>query len=546
MLPFSSLSQKLFLGYLVATAALIALLLWLSQSDLPWLTRLILAIVMISLVFFVLHLLFMRYFLRPIQQLIKTAAAHAEDPSADIRAHKTSGDELGDLVDTFNDMLDQIQSREEMIVTERDRTAHALQASDNHARITDAANEELEQEVALRKRVENQLTEVQQFLTAIIDFMPSALITIDERLIIGQWNKEATRISGTDPAAAIGQLLPTAFPLLADRLDWIKDVWRDEETQTLHNLKQHDGKQIRHYDIVIYSLKNSRRPSAVIRIDDISEDIQLEEAIIQTEKMMSLGGMAAGLAHEINNPISAILQNVQNIERRIDPELDANRRQAQASKLSLPALADYLEERKIMSFLNHISESGLRASQLVENMLQFSRVSSTSLQPCLIIDVLEKAVSIAATDNQLSDLRESFSLNFEQFYEAPETQVLGVFTELEQVILNLIKNATQAINERRLKRRDINEGLISLQQEIRYGRCLVTVSDNGIGMTAATQKQIFEPFFTTKAVGSGTGLGLSVSYFIINSHHGGQLEVSSEYGSGSVFEISLPLYFEDA
>jgi signal transduction histidine kinase len=255
--------------------------------------------------------------------------------------------------------------------------------------------------------------------------------------------------------------------------------------------------------------------------------------------------MAAGMAHEINNPISAIVQNVQNIQRRIDPGLPANQEKAAKHEIDLNAMNAYLKDRRILSFLDHISSSGLRASNLVQNMLQFSRASDLSLHPCLIVEVLEKAINIALTDEQLHDVKGLFELNFDQDFRAPEAVVSGVFSELEQVILNLIKNAAFAIHERRLTLNDIDEGIINIRQTIEDNRCIISVSDNGIGMSSDTRKKIFEPFFTTKEVGSGTGLGLSVSYFIINSHHRGQMTADSKFGTGTEFVISLPLNQEE-
>jgi signal transduction histidine kinase len=114
-------------------------------------------------------------------------------------------------------------------------------------------------------------------------------------------------------------------------------------------------------------------------------------------------------------------------------------------------------------------------------------------------------------------------------------------TELEQVLLNLLKNAAQAIRERFDTLNDIDEGIIQIRQYIEGSRCVIEVSDNGIGMDEPTRKRIFEPFFTTKDVGVGTGLGLSVSFFIITTHHHGRLQVESTVGKGARFILSLPL-----
>jgi len=542
MIQFNSLSHRLFFGYITATASLIIFLISLDQATgLSLFSQIFFTIIAISFVFLILHLFFYRNFLRPVHHLIQITRELATSNNSQIRAQKLNEDELGDLVDAFNEMINQIQLREEIIISERDRVAIALEQADDYAQMTLATNKKLEFEVQVRKRIESKLTEFQQFLNSIINSMPSSLIAIDQTLTITQWNHEATSISGTSSSDAVGSKIQDAFPLLARHTQWIENVWQQNQTRTLHNIEQLIGEQIRHFDIVVYPLKNTTAPSAVVRIDDITDKYHMEEAIVQSEKVMSLGGMAAGMAHEINNPISAIVQNVQNIQRRIDPNLELNQSQAKDSDINLEQLNHYLRERKIISFLSNISQSGLRASKLVSNMLQFSRGNDLSLQPCLIIEVLEKAINIAITDDHLHDFKDNFELNFDQDFKAPDSVVNGVFTELEQVLLNLIKNAAYAINERKLTLNDLDEGVINIHQFVRGNTCVITVSDNGIGMNAQTRKHIFEPFFTTKEVGTGTGLGLSVSYFIISSHHKGQMQVESEFGSGTVFEVSLPL-----
>jgi PAS domain S-box-containing protein len=545
MIQFTSLSQRLFFGYISATISLIVFLALLEQSDFEALAQFLLSVFALSLVFLVLHLFFYRNFLRPVHHLIQIAKELASNNNSQLRAHKLNDDELGEMVDSFNEMINQIQLREEIIISERDRVAIALEQADDYAQVTLATNKKLELEVQVRKRIESKLTEFQRFLNSIIDSMPSALIAIDEDLIVTQWNQEATVLSGTLSEDAIGSYAYDAFNLLANHTDWIKAVWQENRTRTIHNVEKYIEEQPRHFDIIVYPLKNTNIPSAVIRIDDVTEKIHMEEAIVQSDKVLSLGGMAAGMAHEINNPISAIIQNAQNIERRLATNLDVNVAQAEKSNIDLGALNHYLKERRILSFLTNITQSGLRASNLVSNMLQFSRANDLSMQPCLVIEVLEKAINIAITDDQLHNFKGNFELNFDQDFQAPEAMVLGVFTELEQVLLNLIKNASFAISERKLSSNDIDEGVINIHQFIRNDQCIISVGDNGIGMHSSTRKKIFEPFFTTKDVGSGTGLGLSVSFFIISSHHKGQMQVDSEYGTGTVFEISLPLIKED-
>lgn len=542
MFKFSSLSQKFLFGYVLATAGLILNFIILGQAkNLSMLAATIGSIGVISIIFLILHLYLHRNFIKPVHDLIQVTKDHASNTNSQLRARKLNDDELGDLVETFNEMINQIQLREEIIISERDRVAIALEQADNYAEVTQSTNKKLALEVQVRLGIEAELTEVQQFLNSVINSNPSALIAIDESLTIKLWNHAATELSGVDASQASGSKLADSMPLLREHMDWIQKVWGASATRIRKKAELQSGEHTRSLELVVYPLKNTRQLAAVIRIDDVTDKIRMEEAIVQSDKIMSLGGMAAGMAHEINNPVSAIVQNVQNIQRRIRTDLEANQNLARDIGIHLDQLNAYLDQRKITSFLKNISDSGLRASELVANMLQFSRANDLSLQPCRVIEVLEKAISIASTNDLLHDFKDTIELNFDQNFHEPDAHVRGVFTELEQVILNLIKNSTYAIHQRKLTWNDIDEGVISINQFTRDDQCIIQVSDNGIGMSTDTKRHVFEPFFTTKDVGAGTGLGMSVSYFIITSHHKGTMHVESELGHGATFEIALPL-----
>jgi PAS domain S-box-containing protein len=542
MIKLTSLRQRFLFGYILAIASLILHFFILSQAkNLSIATTTIGSIVVISTIFLVLHLYLHRNFIKPVRHLIQVTKDHTSNTHSKLRARKTNNDELGDLVDTFNEMIDQIQLREEIIISERDRVAIALEQADSYAEETQNTNKKLALEVQVRKGIEAELTEVQQFLNSVINSNPSALIAIDENLTIKLWNYSASQLGGITAEEASNCKLNDALPLLNDHIDWIQEVWKTNATRITRKAEIHQDNKTRSLELIVYPLRNTRQLAAVILIDDVTEKIKMEEAIVQSDKIMSLGGMAAGMAHEINNPISAIVQNVQNIQRRIRTDLQANQSLACEIGIHLDQLNAYLEQRKITAFLKNISESGLRASKLVTNMLQFSRAADLSLQPCRIIEVLEKAINIATTNDLLHDFKDTIVLNFDQNFKSSDAYVRGVFTELEQVILNLIKNSTYAIHQRKLTLNDIDEGIIRIHQFNRGGYCIIQVSDNGIGMSAETRRHVFEPFFTTKDVGAGTGLGMSVSYFIISSHHNGTMHVESELGHGATFEIALPL-----
>jgi signal transduction histidine kinase len=289
-------------------------------------------------------------------------------------------------------------------------------------------------------------------------------------------------------------------------------------------------------DISIYPLVGDVS-GAVIRVDDVTERVRIEEMMIQSEKMLSVGGLAAGMAHEINNPLAGILQNIQVIENRIKVDLPANRDAAAACGTSIEAVTHYLTERKVYDIIGRIKESGKRAAKIVENMLNFSRKSNRKFEAQDMAELVEGCIELAA-----NDYRADQNINFKQIkiireYADSLPYVSCEKSQIQQVILNLLKNGAQAMASSRENQLP-PQFIIRLQPESEFFR--IEIEDNGPGVAPGLAKRIFEPFFTTKPIGVGTGLGLSVSYFIVTENYGGALSVETANSGGARFILRLP------
>ncbi|WP_320170893.1 cache domain-containing protein [Maridesulfovibrio sp.] len=275
----------------------------------------------------------------------------------------------------------------------------------------------------------------------------------------------------------------------------------------------------------------------LIVMRDVTERKKMNKTMIQTEKMMSIGGLAAGMAHEINNPLGVIMQVTQNIIRRTSPTLKSNLPIAEQCNIDLDNLRNYMDKRGITGYLRSIQESGQRAASIVRSMLDFSRRSNSSKSYSDIEAVIESAISLASNDYNLKKQYDFKKIKIIRDYSSPP---IFNFTEMEisQVILNLIKNAAQALSEENNLQKipTITIRTSTDRQSVR-----VEIEDNGPGIPAERLKRIFEPFYTTKSPGSGTGLGLSVSYFIITQNHGGTITADSNPGEGTKFTITLPM-----
>ncbi len=274
-----------------------------------------------------------------------------------------------------------------------------------------------------------------------------------------------------------------------------------------------------------------------IVINDLTEKKQSEQLLIQTEKMMTVGGLAAGMAHEINNPLGVILQGVQLTLNRLSSENNENRKTAEKRDTDLEKIRDYLEDRNIFKYLHGIRDAGMRASAIITNMLNFSRRTKARKKPADLHAIIEKAIDIASQDYNLEKKYDFRNITINRKYDNNLEKVPCIETEIEQVILNLLTNSSQAMAE-------INEWgyrpVIDITSFNEDSYTVIEITDNGPGMTKEVLNHIFEPFYTTKDVGTGTGLGLSVSYFIVTNNHNGIFTAKSEPGNGACFIIKLP------
>jgi len=192
----------------------------------------------------------------------------------------------------------------------------------------------------------------------------------------------------------------------------------------------------------------------------------------------------------------------------------------------------------VPQLLDGIQQAGARAAKIVSHMLSFSRRSNRQLTPCDLPALIDQAVEIASNDFDLTIGFDFKGQNIIRQFDPQLGPVPATANELEQVLLNLLKNAAQAIHQRE---DDREPGRIILRTRLNPPWAEIQVEDNGIGMPESVRKRTFEPFFTTKEIGQGTGLGLSVSYFIITNNHKGQMEVHSTPGQGTCFTLRLPL-----
>ena len=247
--------------------------------------------------------------------------------------------------------------------------------------------------------------------------------------------------------------------------------------------------------------KNGARLGRLILLDDITQRVRLEEQMVQTEKLTSLGLLAAGVAHEVNTPLAVISNYIQMLAKQIP--------------------ADDPRQKTI----ERIVKQTFRASEIVNNLLNFSRTGAAEFVEVNLNSVLEETLTLVQHPFKTAQV------NVIKNYTEQLPPVLGSITRLQQVFLNLFMNARDAMP---------SGGMLEVRTGAHNGSVAVEVTDTGSGIPAENLHRIFDPFFTTKATGRGTGLGLSVSYGIIKEH-AGKVDVRSTPGKGTSFRLEFPV-----
>ncbi|WP_051327080.1 cache domain-containing protein [Desulfatibacillum aliphaticivorans] len=400
-------------------------------------------------------------------------------------------------------------------------------------------NRLLVNEVHIRQNSEKELRTLKNYLGDIINSMPSVLIGVDGTGKVTQWNQHAEKVTGVKEEEALGRDLKKVYP--ADSALWekISDSIHNREIVQHREKKFQGDNQFEYEDFTIYPLISEGMEGAVIRVDNVTSKVQLEELVVQSEKMLSVGGLAAGMAHEINNPLAGMMQMAEVVSTRLTgKDVPANRQAAERAGTTMEAIHQFMEDRGIPKMIEAIQSSGVRAAKIVENMLSFARKGSAQTTHEDLAELLDSTLELALTDYDLKKRYDFRSIKILKEYDPGVPPVPCDRPQIQQVLLNVLQNAAYAMQDAQDSGK---QPKIILRLSKQGGMACVEIQDNGPGMDEAVCKRVFEPFFTTKPTGIGTGLGLSVSYFIITEAHQGRMEVSSQPGLGARFTIRLPL-----
>ena len=272
--------------------------------------------------------------------------------------------------------------------------------------------------------------------------------------------------------------------------------------------------------------------------------IELQHAqlqLLQAEKMASLGTLVAGVAHEINNPTNAVYVTVYNLQNNISDlkEFVSDLSGDDADEEITQIFDRYFD--KMDKNINNIKEVSVRIKTIIQDLHTFSRLDGKNQKKANVVNGIRSTLSLVKTRHQ------SYVEFIEDFQVEPQVKCWA--TQLNQVFMNIITNACQAIEFKQKNKEKTSEatllqeqarGSLKIHTQLQGEKLLIQFQDTGCGMSDDVQSKIFDPFFTTKGVGEGTGLGMSISYNIIEKHQG-SITVESQLDKGTTVNILLPL-----
>src|SRR6266403_1800071 len=345
-----------------------------------------------------------------------------------------------------------------------------------------------------------EIARLKDFSENIVESLNVGVLAVDLDGIVESWNTRMEQLFGVPRQEAVGAKLDSLLP--SDLAAEITARGDGEQITGIYKQRlQHQGKLLTmNVSITPLVSKSGERIGRLLLFDDVTQRERLEEQMTQTEKLTSLGLLAAGVAHEVNTPLAVISNYIQMLAKQM-PEGDPRH-----------------------AIIEKIVKQTFRASEIVNNLLNFSRTGAGELANVDVNKVVEETLSLVAHPLKTSQIQVVKNLGDSL------PSVRGSANKLQQVFLNLFLNARDAMP---------SGGMLEVKTAAHHGSVEIEIVDTGAGIPREHIHKIFDPFFTTKATGRGTGLGLSVSYGIIKEH-AGKIDVRSMPGKGTSFHVEFP------
>jgi two-component system NtrC family sensor kinase len=407
---------------------------------------------------------------------------------------------------------------------------------------------------AMEKTVKERtlkLQEAHQESERVLSAISSLLIGVDAKGTINRWNETASNVFGIAAEAALGEKL-TQLDIQWANPNSITEMLSPNSSNTIQVREivfENQHGESRTIGSSFYTVFNEGEwDGHLILGGDITNEKNLGIQLQQSQKMESVGQLAAGVAHEINTPMQYIGDNVRYVSKTFDrllpilellPAIAAGDVTDKQLADIQTALNETVKLSKFKTWLEQIPEAlgdsieGVEAvSKIVAAMKEFSHPGSDQKCHVSMNQVLDSTITVAKNEWK-------YVADIETDYEEDLNLIDGLRAELNQAFLNIVMNAAHAIGDR-VEAGDYSKGKIKLTTRSAEDGIEVSIQDNGGGIPESARDRVFDPFFTTKAVGKGTGQGLSIAYSVIAKQHGGQLRFEVEEGVGTTFLIKIP------
>src|SRR5689334_13686794 len=406
---------------------------------------------------------------------------------------------------------------EECGETERRLIDAAAQQTSLAAHICSLYQAARDTSLSLAREVERRTAESEaqkRFIEAIVDSLPLSLYAIDRQYRVAAWNRNRELGELGIPRGSV--LGKNVFEVLTRQpRDMLEEeferVFESGEIERIEQETPSPKGDIRHWVISKIPMwaDNTGEVSHVITVgEEVTDRVEANRAIARAEKLAAVGRLAAGVVHEINNPLATISACAESLEARVN----------EGAFEGSPELEDLRE------YLGLIRSEAFRCKSITMGLLDFSRTRTSDHVTINLADVIQSAVRL------LSHQKRSPFVEFKTEIADDLLPVSGDPGQLQQAVIALATNALDAMGD---------SGTLMIVSRNEGDKVVVEVSDTGVGIPLENLPKIFEPFFTTKEIGRGTGLGLAVCYGIL-TEHGGSLDVQSTVGTGTTFTIILP------
>lgn len=432
--------------------------------------NLVLSTLLIALFVSTISVIFTLLFSRPIEK-IERGVRSVADGNLSSRISVSTNDEIGSLALSFNEMAQKLQMQT------------------------------------------NELLEEKKRLDIVVSGMGMGLVLIDESFRVRWMNRTITEWFG-DSGDLMGSVCSEAFGkacrLCSHCPVQTQSMIREDKKEMISTRTDLHGRT-RYYRHLVFHLHPGKYPSSFLEvIEDITDKREMEAAVVQADKLAAIGLLASGIAHEINNPLGILSIYSEDLKDRMEEE----------------DVDQLVRSGEIHKYLETIDKQIFRCKTIITHLLKFSRKSSETYENTDVHQSMEEIVNLLRHEIRKKQVKMITN------YEASYPMVLAGAGEIQQVLLNLITNALDAVSAA--------DTIQVYTKETQQQQLMIEIADSGEGIAEGDLTRIFDPFFTTKPEGKGTGLGLSICYGIIK-RLGGDIQIQSQLGLGTTVTVWLPL-----